>query len=254
MHSLLDKITGKSSKDTTKSHNDSLNSSNAYANTASTHSTGSTGILSNNQSGYNSHLPADVNVNSGNTHNKAAMLEQTHAHDHSLGVGASNTAAMNTNMNTMNTGNTLNTATAETGYITRAEERLDVGKETINTGAVSLNKYVTTERVEQAVPITREHVIIEREPILSTDNLANNLQIGEAHMEINTTAERAVAVKETVPIEKIRINKVQEHTEELVAADLRKEHVDVVNNSTEKVLLSPPLNTNTANMVPSNKI
>jgi len=251
MHSLLDKITGKSSTKDNKSHNDSLNSSNAYANTASTHNTtthtGSTGILSNNQSGYNSHLPSDVNVNSGNTHNKAAMLEQTHTHDQSLGMGASNTAAMNTNTATMNRG-------SESGYITRAEEILEVGKETINTGAVSLNKYVTTERVEKAVPITREHVVIEREPILSTDNLANNLHIGEAHMEINTTAERAVAVKETIPIEKIRINKVKEHTEEVVAADLRKEHVDVVNNSTEKVLLSPPLNTNNVNTVPSNKI
>jgi len=127
--------------------------------------------------------------------------------------------------------------------VTRSEERLAVGKETVDTGSVALNKYVTTEHVEKAIPIVREHVTIEREPITTSDAASINPTISEERIQVDTTAERAVAMKETVPIEKIRLNKVREQTEDVVEADLRKEHVDVVNNTNEKVLGASGLST-----------
>jgi len=234
MQSLMNKLTGRSSS----KDNTNLNSSNAYANTNTNSS-----VLANNQSGYNH--PTDVNVPAGNTQNKAAYLEQTNGANNSLGISGNSTTG--TNLATT-TGSTMNTV--ETVGVTRSEERLVVGKEKLDTGAVGINKYVTSEHVEEAVPIVKEHVVIEREPIMNRDTINNNgmnPEIGESRFEINTTAERAIGLKETVPIEKIRISKVEEHTQDVIAADLRKEHIDVIDNTNEKVLRD--INNNNNNTV-----
>jgi hypothetical protein len=49
--------------------------------------------------------------------------------------------------------------------MTRSEERLNVGTERQATGRARLRKYVTTENVTLSVPVQREEVRIEREPI-----------------------------------------------------------------------------------------
>lgn len=48
--------------------------------------------------------------------------------------------------------------------MTRSEERLNVGTEK-QAGRGRLRKYVTTENVTQTVPVEREEVRLEREPI-----------------------------------------------------------------------------------------
>ena len=49
--------------------------------------------------------------------------------------------------------------------MTRSEEELQVGKEQQETGRVRLRKYVVTENETRTVPVSREEVRIEREPI-----------------------------------------------------------------------------------------
>src|ERR687897_1449439 len=49
--------------------------------------------------------------------------------------------------------------------MTRSEEELRVGTTERERGRVRLRKYVTTEQVEQTVPVQRERVRMEREPI-----------------------------------------------------------------------------------------
>ena len=49
--------------------------------------------------------------------------------------------------------------------MTRSEEELQVGKTTRERGRARLKKYVVTEEVTQTVPVQREEVRIEREPI-----------------------------------------------------------------------------------------
>ena len=117
------------------------------------------------------------------------------------------------------------TAAANEAYMTRSEERLLVGKEQVGAGVASLNKYVTSEHVHTAVPITREHVVIEREPITSADAVRGT-EIKEAHIEVALTEERAVAAKETVAVEKVKLRKEVEHTTQNVDAELRKEHIE----------------------------
>lgn len=49
--------------------------------------------------------------------------------------------------------------------MTRSEEQLRVGTEKQATGRARLRKYVVTENVTTTVPVQREEVRLEREPI-----------------------------------------------------------------------------------------
>ena len=49
--------------------------------------------------------------------------------------------------------------------MTRSEEERQVGTGQRQRGRVRLRKYVTTEDVQQVLPVRREHVRVEREPI-----------------------------------------------------------------------------------------
>jgi len=114
--------------------------------------------------------------------------------------------------------------------MTRSEDHLLVGKEKVNAGTAALNKYVTTEKVSTAVPIVREKAVVEREPITDSNREAamRGPDFKESHYEVNLMEERAVAEKQTVPIERVRLRKELEQTQQYVEADLRKEHIQVV--------------------------
>jgi len=110
-------------------------------------------------------------------------------------------------------------------YLTKSEERLLVGKEQVNSGVASLNKYVTTEHAQTSVPVSKEKVVVEREPINDADMMKGKASIGEQHVEIPLMQERVVAAKETVPVEKVRLTKESIQGSQNVDADLRKEHI-----------------------------
>ncbi|SHN88345.1 conserved domain-containing protein, partial [Geodermatophilus obscurus] len=65
--------------------------------------------------------------------------------------------------------------------MTRSEERLNVGTRTEETGRARLRKYVVTENVTETVPVSREEVRVEREPI--TDANVGNALDGPAISE-----------------------------------------------------------------------
>jgi len=114
--------------------------------------------------------------------------------------------------------------------MTRSEEHLMVGKEKVNVGKAELNKYVTTEKVSTAVPVMREKVVVEREPITEANREAalRGPDFKESHYEVNLTEERAVADKMAVPMERVRMRKEPVHSQQYVEADLRKEEIEVV--------------------------
>jgi len=95
--------------------------------------------------------------------------------------------------------------TATDDAMTRSEERLRVGKETRETGKVRLRKYVTVEEEQQTVPVRREHVRVEREPITdeNRDSAMAGPDIAEAEHEVILHEERPVAATETVPVERV---------------------------------------------------
>jgi len=165
--------------------------------------------------------------------NKLGLGGDHHASNTSSSTNSADQVAREAGKTHTNTtaGNELYTQrTGVTGddAITRSEEQLHVAKARVETGKAELNKYVTTEHVEQAVPVQRERVIIEREPINSgnMDKALSGPEISEAHYETTLSEDRVAATKETVPIERIRLAKQTETSVESVGADLRKEHVD----------------------------
>ena len=113
--------------------------------------------------------------------------------------------------------------------MTRSEERMTVGTTTEETGRARLRKYVVSENVTQSVPVTREEVRVEREPITDANvgNAMDGPAISEEEHEVTLHAERAVVAKEAVPVERVRLDKTTVTDQEQVSADLRKEEIEV---------------------------
>ena len=112
--------------------------------------------------------------------------------------------------------------------MTRSEEQLNVGTRSEEVGRARLRKFVVTENVTQTVPVTREEVRVEREPITDA-NMGNALDgpaISEEEHEVTLHAERPVVEKEAVPVERVRLEKETVTDQETVSADLRKEQID----------------------------
>jgi uncharacterized protein (TIGR02271 family) len=112
--------------------------------------------------------------------------------------------------------------------MTRSEERLRVGKERAETGRARLRKYIVTENVQTTVPVSREEVRIEREPITDAnrDAAMSGPDLTEEEHEVTLTEERPVVGKETVPVERVRLGKEQITEEEQVSEQVRKEQIE----------------------------
>jgi len=111
--------------------------------------------------------------------------------------------------------------------MTRSEERLRAGTEQVSAGKARLRKYVETEQQQVSVPVTKEKVRLETEPITDA-NIGNAMEgpaISEEEHEVTLTEERPVVAKETVPVERVRLAKDVEQTEETVTADVAKERI-----------------------------
>jgi uncharacterized protein (TIGR02271 family) len=112
--------------------------------------------------------------------------------------------------------------------MTRSEERLRVGTERVETGRARLRKYIVTENVQQTVPVSREEVRVEREPITEAnrDAAMSGPEISEEEHEVTLSAERPVVGKETVPVERVRLGKETVTDEEEVSEQVRKEQIE----------------------------
>ncbi|MBN1094322.1 PRC and DUF2382 domain-containing protein [Blastococcus sp. TML/M2B] len=113
--------------------------------------------------------------------------------------------------------------------MTRSEERMTVGTTREEVGRARLRKYVVTENVTESVPVTREEVRVEREPITDANagRAMDGPAISEEEHEVTLHAERAVVEKEAVPVERVRLDKETVTEQEQVSADLRKEEIEV---------------------------
>jgi uncharacterized protein (TIGR02271 family) len=88
---------------------------------------------------------------------------------------------------------------------------------------------VTTEQVEQTVPVQRERVRVEREPITDAnrDAATSGPELSEAEHEVILREEEPVVEKRVVPRERVRLDKDTVTGEERVAEEVRKEQLEV---------------------------
>jgi len=113
--------------------------------------------------------------------------------------------------------------------MTRSEEELQVGTETRERGRARLRKYVTTETQQVTVPVQREEVRVEREPITDAnlDAATSGPAISEEEHEITLHEETPVVEKRAVPRERVRLDTETVTEERQVSEEVRKEQIQV---------------------------
>lgn len=112
--------------------------------------------------------------------------------------------------------------------MTRSEEEVSVrtaGRER----RVRLRKYIVTENVTKAVPVQREEVRIEREPVTDAnmDEALSGPELTESEHEVVLHEEVPVVEKRVVPKERVRLDKDTHTAEETVNEEVRREQIEV---------------------------
>jgi uncharacterized protein (TIGR02271 family) len=113
--------------------------------------------------------------------------------------------------------------------MTRSEEELRIGKTERESGRARLRKYVVEEEVTQTVPVRREEVRVEREPITdaNVDDALDGPDISSEEHEVVLHEEEVVAEKRTVPKERVRLDTETVTEERQVDETVRREEIDV---------------------------
>jgi uncharacterized protein (TIGR02271 family) len=112
--------------------------------------------------------------------------------------------------------------------MTRSEEELHVGTERRERGRARLRKYVVTEEVTKTVPVQREEVRVEREPITDANagDAMSGPEISEEEHEVVLHEEEPVVEKRAVPKERVRMDTETVTGEESVSEEVRKERIE----------------------------
>jgi uncharacterized protein (TIGR02271 family) len=113
--------------------------------------------------------------------------------------------------------------------MTRSEEELRVGTESRERGRARLRKHVTTEQQTVTVPVQREEVRVEREPITDAnlDAATSGPAISEEEHEVTLREEEVVVDKRAVPKERVRLDTETVTDERQISEEVRKEHIEV---------------------------
>jgi len=113
--------------------------------------------------------------------------------------------------------------------MTRSEEELRVGTTQRERGRARLRKYVVTEHQQVTVPVQREEVRVEREPITDAnlDAATRGPAISEEEHEVTLREEQVVVDKRAVPKERVRLDTETVTEERQVSEEVRKEQIEV---------------------------
>jgi uncharacterized protein (TIGR02271 family) len=113
--------------------------------------------------------------------------------------------------------------------MTRSEEELRVGTQARERGRARLRKYVVTEEQQVTVPVQREEVRVEREPITDAnlDDATSGPDISEEEHEVTLREEEVVVDKRAVPKERVRLDTETVTEERQVSEEVRKEQIEV---------------------------
>ncbi len=112
--------------------------------------------------------------------------------------------------------------------MTRSEEELRVGTRQREVGRARLRKHVVTEMVTKTVPVQREEVRIEREPITDAnrDRATDGPDISEEEHEVTLHEDEVVVDKQTVAKERVRMGTETVSEDREVSEEVRKEQIE----------------------------
>jgi uncharacterized protein (TIGR02271 family) len=115
--------------------------------------------------------------------------------------------------------------------VQRTEEELRAGTREREAGEVGVRKTVRTDRERLEVPTRREEVTVDRVPV---DSETSEAEIGEDEVSVPVTEEEVVVEKRPVAKEEVRIRKDVVEDTEVVEEDVRREEIDVDDESTRR--------------------
>jgi len=108
--------------------------------------------------------------------------------------------------------------------VQRTEEELRVGTRERQAGSIRVRKRVRTDRERLEVPTRHEEIRVERVPV---EGEATEAEIGEDEVVVPVTEEEVVVHKRPVVKEEVRIRKDVVEDTEVVEEDVRREEVEV---------------------------
>ena len=108
--------------------------------------------------------------------------------------------------------------------VQRTEEELAAGTREREAGQLKVRKRVRTDRESIEVPTRHEEVSVERVPV---EGEASEAEIGEDEVVVPVTEEEVVVGKRPVVKEEVRIRKDVVEDTEVVEEDVRREEIDV---------------------------
>ena len=117
--------------------------------------------------------------------------------------------------------------------VQRTEEELRAGTREREAGEVGVRKTVRTDRESVEVPTRHEEVTVERVPV--SEGTATEAQIGDDKVSIPVTEEEVVVEKRPVVKEELRIRKDVVEDTQVVEEDVRREEIDVEDETTRGV-------------------
>src|SRR5918998_1325404 len=115
--------------------------------------------------------------------------------------------------------------------VQRTEEELRAGTREREAGRLNVRKRVRTEREQVRVPTKHEEVSVERVPV---NEERIGAEIGEDEVSMPVVEEEAVVGKEAVVKEEVRVRKDVVQDEQVVEEDVRKEEVDIDDQTTTR--------------------
>jgi uncharacterized protein (TIGR02271 family) len=116
--------------------------------------------------------------------------------------------------------------------VQRTEEELTAGTREREAGEVRVRKNVRTDRESVEVPTRHEEVSVERVPLSGE---ASEAQIGDDEINVPVTEEEVVVSKRPVVKEEVRIRKDVVEDTQIVEEDVRREEIDVEDETTRGV-------------------
>ena len=119
--------------------------------------------------------------------------------------------------------------------VQRTEEELAAGTREREAGQVIVRKRVRTDRERLEIPVRREEVTVERVPV-SEGTAATEAQIGDEEVSVPLTEEEVVVEKRPVAKEEVRIRKDVVEDAEVIEEDVRREEIDVDDQTTRRGL------------------
>ena len=116
--------------------------------------------------------------------------------------------------------------------VQRTEEELAAGTREREAGEVRVQKNVRTDRESVEVPTRHEEVTVDRVPV---EGEASEAEIGDVEVSVPLTEEEVVVEKRPVVREEVRIRKDVVEDTQVVEEDVRREEIDVEDETTRGV-------------------